>query len=137
MQTPQYNFKGFFYIRINRTGNIWLPRMWSNRLSGSYFLELSSEGDLTSIQFFSEEMRLAKAAGEMTLEANDNRETSEVSQLKCREVLLDSLPNLNLPLDWCKAAGIESPGELILAGKGNYLEFWAQAGFDAILKRVT
>lgn len=82
-------------------------------------------------------MLIEMAAEEMRMETNDDRETVGGAQYERREVLLGSLPNLILPIDWCKAAGIKSPGKLVLAGKGMTLEFWGQVGFHTMLERET
>ena len=137
MQTPQNYFKGFLSIRVSRTGNIRLPREWSNRLSGHYFLELCRADDLTFIRLVSEKLLSEMAAAEMSMETKDARETVGASEHERREVLLGSLPYLILPIDWCEAAGIGHPGKLHIAGKGMVLEFWGLAGFNTMFERET
>ena len=137
MQTPQSYFKGFLPIRISRTGNIRLPREWSNRLSGRYFLELCRADNLAFIRLVSEKLLSEMAAVEMSVETKDARETVGGSEHERREVILGSLPYLILPLDLCEAAGIDLPGKLYIAGKGMLLEFWSLAGFNTMFERET
>ena len=114
-----------------------LPRLWSNRLSGRSFLELCRDQDLPFIQLVSEKMLSEMADEERRIGTKDAREIVGVPEHERRKVPLESLPNLILPLDWCEAAGIESPGKLIIAGKGMSLEFWGQSAFNVMLKHET
>lgn len=52
----------------------------------------------------------------------------------CREVTLNDQGKLLVPKDLSEKAGIESDGEVVLAGRGKHFEVWSQSNHDRVLE---
>jgi DNA-binding transcriptional regulator/RsmH inhibitor MraZ len=90
-------------------------------MQGCFILCLEEENNLPRIQLIPESYK------------NERPEPSTFAAVEHRLVKFGTRARVTLPRDWCEAVGINTPGDLIITGRGCLIEFWAVENFNTML----